>query len=143
TRRLVNLHLQPARDAEALYQLKDGTKVELIKRSTSPKAGMKALKAAQQAAEEKDSAEEEKKSAADEEPPAENAKPAAKGRKNPPPASATQLSGAQLEDWWLVRDQQKHVGWLLGRMLDVDVPLEIAQYAEGQRIVASFVLSEV
>jgi hypothetical protein len=28
-------------------------------------------------------------------------------------------------------------------MIDVDVPLEVAQYAEGQRIVASFVLSEV
>ena len=28
-------------------------------------------------------------------------------------------------------------------MIDVDVPLEIAQYAEGQRIVASFVLNQV
>ena len=28
-------------------------------------------------------------------------------------------------------------------MLDVDVPLEIAQYAEGQRIVAAMVLDEV
>jgi len=29
---------------------------------------------------------------------------------------------------------------MLGRMLYVDVPLEIAQYAEGQRIVAAMVL---
>jgi hypothetical protein len=35
------------------------------------------------------------------------------------------------------------VGWLLARMLDVDIPLEIAQYAEGKRIVASFVLDQV
>jgi hypothetical protein len=28
-------------------------------------------------------------------------------------------------------------------MLDVDIPLEIAQYAEGQRMVASFVLDQV
>ena len=28
-------------------------------------------------------------------------------------------------------------------MLDVDIPLEVAQYAEGQRIVACFVLNEV
>jgi hypothetical protein len=48
-----------------------------------------------------------------------------------------------MEDWWLVRDSENHVGWALGRMIDVDVPLEIAQYAEGQRIIASFVLSEV
>jgi SH3-like domain-containing protein len=48
-----------------------------------------------------------------------------------------------LEDWWLIRDEPGHVGWVLGRMLDVDIPLEIAQYAEGQRTVASFVLDQV
>lgn len=47
------------------------------------------------------------------------------------------------EDWWLVRSQTQHVGWVLGRLIDLDVPLEIAQYAEGQRIVAYFVLNEV
>jgi hypothetical protein len=48
-----------------------------------------------------------------------------------------------LEDWWLVRDRQKRVGWLRGRTLDIEVPLEIAQYAEGQRIVGSFILNTV
>lgn len=47
-----------------------------------------------------------------------------------------------LEDWWLVRDARGRAGWVLGRMLDVDLPLDVAQYAEGQRIVAAFVLSE-
>jgi hypothetical protein len=48
-----------------------------------------------------------------------------------------------VEDWWLVRDPQQHVGWVLARFVDLDAPLEIAQYAEGQRIVAFFVLNEV
>ena len=48
-----------------------------------------------------------------------------------------------MEDWWLVRDSEAHVGWVLGRMLDLDVPLEVAQYAEGQRIVACFELNRV
>jgi SH3-like domain-containing protein len=48
-----------------------------------------------------------------------------------------------MEDWWLVRDSQGHAGWVLARMIDLDVPLEIAEYAEGQRIVAFFVLNEV
>lgn len=52
-------------------------------------------------------------------------------------------SGPVLEDWSLVRDDQGHVGWVLARMVDVDVPLEIVQYAEGQRFVAFFVLNEV
>jgi len=52
-------------------------------------------------------------------------------------------AGPVLEDWWLVRDNLGRVGWVLARMVDVDVPLDVAQYAEGQRFVAFFVLDEV
>jgi hypothetical protein len=51
--------------------------------------------------------------------------------------------GPGLEDWWLVRDAQNRVGWVLARMVDIDVPLDIGQYAEGQRFVAFFVLDQV
>jgi SH3-like domain-containing protein len=60
-----------------------------------------------------------------------------------PSANAKAPSGPPLEDWWLVRDSQGRVGWVLARMIDVDVPLEVAQYGEGQRFVAFFVLDEV
>ncbi len=65
------------------------------------------------------------------------------------PAAATQpktggkTSGPAMEDWWLVRDAQNRVGWVLARMVDIDVPLDIAQYAEGQRFVAFFALNQV
>jgi uncharacterized protein YgiM (DUF1202 family) len=52
-------------------------------------------------------------------------------------------AGPALEDWWLVRDDQGRVGWVLSRMVDVDAPLDVAQYAEGQRFVAFFMLNEV
>jgi SH3-like domain-containing protein len=51
--------------------------------------------------------------------------------------------GPVLEDWWLVRDAENRVGWVLARMVDIDAPLDIAQYAEGQRFVAFFVLNQV
>jgi len=58
-------------------------------------------------------------------------------------ASLKSAPGPVLEDWWLVRDANGRVGWVLSRMVDVDAPLDIAQYAEGQRFVAFFVLNEV
>jgi SH3-like domain-containing protein len=52
-------------------------------------------------------------------------------------------AGPALEDFWLVRDSAGHAGWVLARMVDIDAPLEIAQYAEGQRLVAFFPLDQV
>jgi SH3-like domain-containing protein len=65
------------------------------------------------------------------------AKSAAKG------SAGKASAGPVLEDWWLVRDAENRVGWVLARMVDLDVPLEVAQYAEGQRFVAFFVLNQV
>jgi hypothetical protein len=103
-----NIHLQPERDAEHLYQVDQGAKLSLMKRASTEK-------------------------------PLPSGQAQAVGTLKPgqtPPAPPT-------EDWWLIRDESGHVGWVLGRMLDVDIPLEIAQYAEGQRTVASFVLDQV
>jgi Bacterial SH3 domain/GW (Gly-Tryp) dipeptide domain len=61
----------------------------------------------------------------------------------PKAVSSKAPAGPVLEDWWLVRDDQGRVGWILSRMVDVDVPLDVGQYAEGQRFVAFFVLNDV
>ncbi len=103
-----NIHLQPQRDAEHLYQIDQGVKVSLLKRASS-----------------------------------ERMLPGGQARVSAGKEGTSPLAPPPLEDWWLVRDEPGHVGWVLGRMLDVDVPLEIAQYSEGQRLVASFVLDHV
>ena len=36
-----------------------------------------------------------------------------------------------MEDWYLVRNSAGHIGWVLLRMIDLDIPLDVAQYAEG------------
>ena len=69
-------------------------------------------------------------------PPKPAAKPATK-------SAAKAQAASLLEDWLLVRDDQGRVGWVLARMVDVDQPLDIAQYAEGQRFVAFFVLDQM
>lgn len=104
TRNDTNLHNEPGRDTDHLYQLTLGAKVSMLKRASVEKA--------------------------------------LPGAARPQPTAAKDAKPA-MEDWWLVRDDQGHVGWVLARMVDLDVPLDVAQYAEGQRIVACFVLNQV
>jgi SH3-like domain-containing protein len=104
TRNDTNIHLEPGRETEHLYQLNEGTKVSVFKRAT-----------------------------------AEKTLPGAVAQ----PANNAAQKSTILEDWWLIRDPLGHIGWVLARMVDLDAPLDIAQYAEGQRIVAFFVLNQV
>jgi SH3-like domain-containing protein len=106
TRTDTNIHLDPARDADHLYQLSQGAKVSILKRASSEKI-----------------------------------LPGA-------PAKAANVNSSKpampaMEDWWLIRETQGHAGWVLAKMVDLDVPLEISQYDEGQRVIAFFPLDEV
>ena len=104
TRASLNLHTEPRREAAHLYQLKEGEKLELLKRTSTEKLAGKLTDSDDEAAGPADSV---------------------------------------LEDWWLVRDSAQHTGWVLGRIIDLEAPIEVAQYAEGQRIIGCFVLDHV
>jgi hypothetical protein len=45
------------------------------------------------------------------------------------------------DDWSLVRTKDGKVGWVLTRALNMAIPDEVAQYAEGHRITSYFALS--
>jgi SH3-like domain-containing protein len=70
-------------------------------------------------------------------------KPIAAGAAPPPSADNTAPPPPPLEDWWLVRDAKGQTGWIYSRLLEVAAPDTLLRYAEGQRIVAAYILSHV
>ncbi len=114
TRADVNLHILPGRDSAHLYQLKEDQSIEVLKRATRARDDAKPARPA--AADSNDDGHDEVS--------------------EPPPLP--------MEDWWLVRTPDgSRAGWILGRLMYVDLPLEVAQYSEGDRIVAFFHLNDV
>lgn len=156
------LHVTPGRETDRLFLLKDGEKVEMLERASVPKNGAlptakssvpSVIPADKQDADAKDAAKEEEKEYSTA---AEPSASEQKTQKNGPVRAHNATSKTRLkqnvaenaalspmEDWWLVRDHQGHAGWVLARMIDIDVPIDIAQYAEGQRIIAYFPLTSV
>jgi SH3-like domain-containing protein len=70
-------------------------------------------------------------------------KPITPGAPPPPPTPGVDPSLPIMEDWWLVRDAKGQAGWIYSRMIDVSAPDTLARYAEGQRIVAAYVLNTI
>lgn len=113
------LHVKPGRKEDRFYLLPESDKLQMLVRASVPK----------------------------ETPPQAVPKPVvkadAKATDKGAAAAPTAPPPPPLEDWWLVRDTQGRVGWMLSRRLDVDVPDAIAGYAEGQRIVGAYQLTTV
>ncbi len=142
TRAELNMHVGPERDAEHLYQLKEGDKLEVLKRTTTDRNAKQVAEAEARAAKaEASGATSSQTSAAS----GSTTPPSTKGapETKPAPSAEPPMPKSIMEDWYLVRDPAGHVGWVLLRMVDLDVPLEVAQYAEGQRITGYFVLNTV
>jgi len=167
----LNIHIEPDRQAERLYQLENGDKVEILKRATAERLTQaQILKQQQQeflaeraaAAVKRDRARQEREQERARkskipllEPPPRTTPPGPPSSMltKTPPEVWDELAGVSpglqppppkvYDDWWLIRNSRGEVGWVLARMIDLDVPLDVAQYAEGQRIMAAFVLNTV
>jgi len=136
------LHVSPGRNTDRFYLLPEADKLQLLVRASVPKvapgtpaAPAKRLSAPSTVAPMKSSAQQDAKVAKE--------KPA----KDEDESKVVEQQPAQpevpMEEWGLIRDAQGRVGWLSAGRVDVDVPDEVGQYAEGQRIVGAYVLMKV
>jgi hypothetical protein len=151
----VNLHLEPARKSPSFFQLKEGEICEVVAHSAVevPIAGG-VQKPVELATGEpgkaapgqpgQPAAQTPAKPPPPPQPPAKqpaSAKKAAKKEKGHK-AKHAEPAGPKKEDWFLVRAKGK-AGWALARMIEMSIPDEVAQYAEGKAITAWQVLDEV
>ncbi len=111
------MHIEPGKETEHFYLIPGNTRVQLLERASIKKPESAGFAPLARLAE-----------------PEKPASGAAASEPPPPPP---------MEDWWLARDPQGRTGWLYGNQLDVDVPDEIGEYAEGMRYIGAYVLTKV
>lgn len=128
----IYLHISPGRDTDRFYLLAGSSKVQMLVRASVAKtAGATHAALVPRVEMEKRAS---VKDISAEKTPAPKPDPDEEKPEPEPPA---------LEDWWLIRDSQGRTGWVLGSRVDINVPDDVAQYAEGQRIVGAYVLTKV
>jgi hypothetical protein len=152
----LNVHTEPARQSPSFVQVKEKEKMDVLSHVATPRADAprKPLIAP---------APKKAKAAA--------RKPARKEAKYPPPAmpkppapppdwldlsksdqpdeaapaeeEIDEKMPAPVDEWSLIRTASGQSGWVLTRRLVMAIPDEVAQYAEGKRIVSYFPLGEI
>ena len=110
---LLYMHVLPGRTTQRFYLEAANSKVELLARASAPRN------------------------------PAQSAAAVAKPTDAKAVPGLPQAESPVLEDWWLARDERGRTGWVLGSRVYVNVPDDIAQYAEGQQIVGAYVIKKV
>lgn len=132
------MHVKPGRETDRFYLLPENDKLQLLVRASVPKE-MPAQAPVPVA----------KPASASITKPAVHAGTVKSVETTPGSAAASSTAVSPpaepvpMEDWWLVRDSQGKVGWVMARRMDVDVPDEIAGYADGQKIVGAYLLNKV
>jgi Bacterial SH3 domain len=141
----VYLHSAPGRDTQRFFLLAANAKVQLLIRASVQKLAPGAKRPAAPAAATKNGETAAQGATASQGAGGQAA--AAPKPAQPKPAAPAMPAAPELpvvmEDWWLVKDAQGQFGWVLAGRMDVDAPDAVAQYAEGQRIVGSYVLTTV
>ncbi len=126
------VHLEPGRKTQRYYLFPVNTKVALLERASVPRVagnGALGLPATKTVAEPAGAAPKRIKTRS--------------GKVHKQSFDSQFASSVPMEDWWLVRDTTGRTGWMLSRDLEVDVPQDVAQYAENEKMIGAYVLRTV
>ena len=158
----LNVHTQPARQSPSFLQVRENEKVDVLLHTTTPRTELPRKPLIPQQPRKKNTTEEKKPAAQPKYPPLVIPKPPGPPKDwldlSKTDLSATDFAGENvdtsekaapeakevpLDDWSLVRTKTGESGWVLTRRLIMAIPDDVAQYAEGRRIVSYFPLGEV
>jgi SH3-like domain-containing protein len=154
---VLNMHSAPSRTSPSFFQISEGEAVEVIGHQIAPHSAppepVQLPPPVKRAPPKKPKSKQAKSTQAPPMPAApgpprnwqEMSKPRASdlaAAARPVPAALAALQ-PQFDDWNLVRTKDGKVGWVLARMLNMSIPDEVAQYAEGHRITAYIAVGEV
>ncbi len=157
----LNVHTQPSRQSPSFLQVKENEKVDVLMHTSTPRVDV-ARKPLIPPPPKKAKTEEKKAVKETKYPPIPLPKPPGpppnwvelsktdladdkvndeqEGKEEP---AATAKKPVPTDDWSLIRTKSGESGWALTRRLVMAIPDDVAQYAEGRRIVSYFSLGAV
>jgi hypothetical protein len=147
----LNVHTQPASGSPSFLQIKEGEKFDLLADIVIPHATGTRQPLIPPAEKKKPAAKKPAKQPkippppmpAPPPPPANWLDLSKPEEEEKPPAEQPEAKPVPLERWSLVRAAGGQSGWVLTRRLNMAIPDEVAQYAEGRRIVSYFSIGYV
>ena len=145
----LNVHTAPNRQAPSFYRIREGELVDVVDHQVAARVPFESRAATAEAPKPA----RKPRSSKDDElkitPPPPPKPPTSwlemsgwASRPQPPPQAAPEKA-VPLDDWSLVRLSTGRAGWVLARMLRMNIPDEVAQYSEGHRLTSYFSLGQV
>lgn len=149
----LNVHTEPNRQSTSFGQVREKEKFDVIahrvaERGPQPKRQLVPAKPKAQKAAKKSPSKEKASSIPPPLPPAPPALPAdwielSRNGEPEPAAGEGEKPTGPTDDWTLIRTEAGQSGWVLTSGIYMQIPDEVAQYAEGHRITSYFSLGKV
>ena len=143
----LNVHTEPNRQAPSFHRIREGELVEVLEHRLAPRVPFEPEKPLAEPP--KPAPKPKRKPPEEKTPPPPPLPPAPKPPENwqelsrTTPGEPPPVKPPPMDDWSLVSLANGRAGWVLTRLLKMNIPDEVAQYSEGHRITAYFSMGTV